>query len=214
MIGIDKKFKAVLFDMDGVIVDSMPYHFISWFEALKEYGVSVTPFDIYEKEGEKSAVCAKRFFEREKIPSDEKNIDKVLKLRNNIFRKYFKLHLFTDVESVLKDLKRRGLFLAIVTGSSRNKVVSILPKNVLKNFDVIISADMIKKGKPFPEPYLKAAKQLKVKSSECVVVENAPYGIQAAKAAKMYCIAVSTGLPEQYLKQADKICKHISDIFK
>ncbi|MDD3053310.1 MAG: HAD family phosphatase [Endomicrobiaceae bacterium] len=214
MININKKFKAVLFDMDGVIVDSMPYHFISWFEALQQYGITVTPFDIYAKEGEKSDICINYFFAKKNVTIDSQTIKEVLNLRNKIFQKYFKLRLFKDIEPILKELHKKGILLAIVTGSSRNKVVSILPKKISKIFDVIISADMLKQGKPFPEPYLMAAEKLKVKPSQCMVIENAPYGIRSAKAAKMYCIAVTTGLPKQYLKQADKICDSLSDIFK
>ena len=72
---------------------------------------------------------------------------------------------------------------------------------------------MIKKGKPYPDSYLTAAKKLRVKPTECIVVENAPYGIKAAKSAKMFCIAVTTSLPKQYLKQADIICKKVSEVF-
>lgn len=200
--------------MDGVIVDSMPYHFISWFEALQQYGITVTPFDIYEKEGEKSDICINYFFAKKNVKIDSQKIKDVLNLRSKIFQKYFKLHLFTDIEPILKSLKKKGILLAIVTGSSRNKVVSILPKKISKIFDIIISADMLKQGKPFPEPYLMAAEKLKVKPSQCMVIENAPYGIRSAKAAKMYCIAVTTGLPKQYLKQADKISSNISNVFK
>ena len=208
-----KKYKAVLFDMDGVIIDSMPYHFISWFETLKEYNITISPFDIYEKEGEKCEVCVKRFFKRDKIKCDAKIIAEVLKLRDKLYKKYFKVHLFANIEQLLIKLKNKGFLLAIVTGSTRQKVVSMLPKKILSKFNVIVSADMIKKGKPYPDSYLTAAKKLRVKPKECIVVENAPYGIKAAKSAKMFCIAVTTSLPKQYLKQADIICKKISEVF-
>ncbi len=198
--------------MDGVIVDSMPYHFISWFEALQKYGVSVSPLDIYEKEGEKSDICIKYFFNKKNVNIGDTTIKEVLNLRNKIFKKYFKLHLFPGIENVLKTLKQKGYLLAIVTGSSRNKVATMLPKKISSIFDVIVSADMLKKGKPFPEPYLMAAKKLSVKPSQCVAIENAPYGIQSAKAAKIYCIAITTSLPKQYLKQADKIYNDIKDV--
>ena len=149
-----KKYKAVLFDMDGVIVDSMPYHFISWFETLKKYNVTVSPFDIYEKEGEKCEVCVERFFKRDKIQCDNKVITEVLKLRDKLYKKYFKVHLFADIESVLNKLKEKGFLLAIVTGSNREKVKSMLPKKIISKFDVIIAADMIKRGKPHPDSYL------------------------------------------------------------
>lgn len=207
-----KKYKAVLFDMDGVIVDSMPYHFISWFETLKKYKVTVSPFDIYEKEGEKCEVCVERFFKRDNIKCNDKIVKEVLKIRDKIYKKYFKVHLFSDIEQTLNNLKKQGLKLAIVTGSVRKKVESMLPKKIISKFDVIIAADMIKKGKPYPDSYLTAAKQLKILPKECIVVENAPYGIMAAKSAKMFCVAITTSLPEQYLKQANIVCKKVSEI--
>ena len=207
-----KKYKAMLFDMDGVIVDSMPYHFISWFETLKKYDVTVSPFDIYEKEGEKCETCVERFFKRDNIKCNNKIMEEVLKLRDKLYKKYFKVFLFPDIEQVINKLKKEGFLLAIVTGSNRDKVKSMLPKKIISKFDVIIAADMIKKGKPYPDSYLTAAKQLKVKPSECIVIENAPNGIKAAKAAKMFCVAVTTSLPKQYLKYADIICKKVSDI--
>ncbi len=208
-----KKYKAVLFDMDGVIVDSMPYHFISWFETLKKYNITVSPFDIYEKEGEKCETCVERFFKRDKIKCDAKIIAEVLNIRDKLYKKYFKVHLFLNIEQILIKLKNKGFLLAIVTGSVRQKVVSMLPKKILSKFNVIISADIIKKGKPHPDSYLTAAKKLRVKPTECIVVENAPYGIRAAKSAKMFCVAVTTSLPKQYLKQADIICKKVSEVF-
>ena len=208
-----KKYKAVLFDMDGVIVDSMPYHFISWFETLKKYNVTVSPFDIYENEGEKSEICVKRFFERDNIKCNNKIIAEILKLRDKLYKKYFKVHLFPDIEPLLNKLKEKGFLLAIVTGSNRDKVKSMLPKKTISKFDVVVAADMIKRGKPYPDSYLTAAKQLKVKPSRCIVVENAPNGIKAAKAAKMFCVAVTTSLPEQYIKQANIVCKKVSEVF-
>jgi beta-phosphoglucomutase len=199
--------------MDGVIVDSMPYHFISWFETLKKYGVTVSAFDIYEKEGEKCEICVKRFFKRDKIKYDTKIIEEVLKLRDKLYKKYFKVYLFPNMEQILTKLKKKGFLLAIVTGSNREKVKSMLPKKILSKFDVVVSADMIKRGKPHPDSYLTAAKKLKIKPTECIVVENAPYGIKAAKSAKMFCIAVTTSLPAQYLKQADVVCKKVSEVF-
>lgn len=208
-----KKYKTVLFDMDGVIVDSMPYHFISWFETLKKYKVTVSPFDIYEKEGEKCEVCVRRFFKRDKIKCDDKIVNEVLRLRDKLYKKYFKVHLFSDVEPVINRLKEQGFLLAIVTGSNKEKVKSMLPKKILSEFDVVISADMIKRGKPYPDSYLTAAKKLNIKPTECIVVENAPYGVKAAKAAKMFCVAVTTSLPAQYLAKADIVCKKVSDVF-
>ena len=121
--------------------------------------------------------------------------------------------MFSDIEQVLNKLKKQGFLLAIVTGSNRDKVKAMLPKKIISKFNVIIAADMIKRGKPFPDSYLTAAKQLNVKPSQCIVIENAPHGIKAAKAAKMFCVAVTTSLPKQFLTGANIVCKKVSEIF-
>ena len=70
----------------------------------------------------------------------------------------------------------------------------------------------VKKGKPHPEPYLKAAEALSLKPAQCLVVENAPFGIESAKRAGMFCVAVATSLPKEYLKGADTVVDELSQI--
>ncbi len=208
-----EKFKAVLFDMDGVLVDSMPYHFISWFETMRKYGIRVTPFEIYEKEGEKSEFCVEYFFKNNNREINNQQVEKITKERTEIFNKYFKPYIFSGTEEILNYLKKHGYKIAIVTGSRKEDAVNMLPSSILNLFDVIVSSDIVKIGKPHPEPYLKAAELLNLQPAQCMVIENAPHGIKAAKAAEMYCMAVTTSLPEQYLRQADKICSNISEFF-
>lgn len=72
-----KKIKAVLFDMDGILIDSMPYHFISWFEVMREQNIRITPFEIYEKEGEKSETCVEYFFKRNNRKITKKLVNQI-----------------------------------------------------------------------------------------------------------------------------------------
>ncbi len=209
-----KKFKAVLFDMDGILVDSMPYHFISWFETMRKYNIRVTPFEIYGKEGEKSELCVEYFFKKAKRKITKEKIKKITRERAEKFNEYFKPYIFAGVEEIIRGLKKQGYKTAVVTGSAKADAVKILPAKIYNLFDAIISSDIVKKGKPHPEPYLTASALLNVSPSQCMVVENAPYGVKSAKSAKMYCVAVTTSLPEQYLKQADKICTDIKEVFK
>jgi beta-phosphoglucomutase len=206
-----KNKKAVLFDMDGVLVDSMPYHFISWFAALKHYGIRVTAKDVYSREGEKWDKSVKDFFYMAKKPLTPALMKEVFALRSRLFKKYFTPFLFEGIEDIVRLCKNKGYKLAVVTGSNASAVKKMLPKRLYGLFDTVIGGDMVKCGKPHPEPYLTAAKKLNVKPSECIVIENAPYGIQSAKSAKMYCIAAATSLPAAHLKQADII---INDIKK
>ena len=209
-----QKFKAVSFDMDGILVDSMPFHFISWFETMRKYNIRVTPFEIYGKEGEKSELCVEYFFKKAKRKITKEKIKKITRERAEKFNEYFKPYIFAGVEEIIRGLKKQGYKTAVVTGSAKADAVKILPAKIYNLFDAIISSDIVKKGKPHPEPYLTASNLLNVSPSQCMVVENAPYGVKSAKSAKMYCVAVTTSLPEQYLKQADKICADIKEVFK
>jgi beta-phosphoglucomutase len=102
---------------------------------------------------------------------------------------------------------------ALVTGSILKNIEPIVGNGFLHNFNVIVTGDQVTHTKPHPEPYLTAAQQLAVKPDECIVIENAPSGIEAAKKAGMYCIAVKTTIQdEQYLKEADLIVEDISKL--
>ncbi len=206
------KIKAVIFDMDGVIVDSMPYHFIAWYEALRPWGIRVSCFDVYAKEGERWEKTLTGLLEKEGIPPARGTLKKIFNERQKIFRKYFKRFIFKGVKEFLVCLKGKGYVLGLVTGSSLPAVRKILPAGMRRLFACFVTGDRVKHGKPHPEPYLKAAQRLKLKPAECVVVENAPLGIRSAKSAGMFCIAVSTSLPAPYLKEADVIVERLEEI--
>lgn len=203
--------KAVIFDMDGVIVDSMPYHFLAWYEALRPHGIRVTCFDVYTKEGERWEKSLKDFLNRARIKPTRKILQQIFLSRQKLFKKYFKRFIFKGAEEFLSCLKKKYL-LGLVTGTPAQGIEKILPKKIKNQFDYIVAGDRVKKGKPHPEPYLMAARNLGVKPSECVVVENAPYGIESAKRAGMFCVAVTTSLPKEYLKKADIVVDNLEEI--
>ena len=212
-----KLFKAVLFDMDGVVVDSMPYHFISWFEALKRYGVRVSPITIFEMEGAKWSAVIELAFKQSGKKLITGLADKIRFEREEIFKKYFKRHIFNGIPEFVKFLKRQSLLTGLVTGSSLKEAERFLPKNLYALFDVIVAGDIVQRSKPYPDPYLIAAKKLGVLPKDCLVIENAPYGIKSAKAAKMFCVAVATTLPKSNLSQAGRVFdthKELYEIFK
>ena len=203
------KPKAVIFDMDGVIVDSMPYHFIAWYEALRPFGVRVNCFDIYSKEGEKWDKSMKEFLSRARINPTKKMMRTIFLERKKIFDKYFRRYIFKGAEEILGCLKAKSYRLALVTGTNSREINKILPCKIRKLFECVVSGDSVKRGKPFPDPYIKASKILGLKPAECVVIENAPYGILSAKNAGMFCIAVTTSLPKEYLAKADVIVESL-----
>jgi HAD superfamily hydrolase (TIGR01509 family) len=208
-----KSFKAVLFDMDGIIVDSMSYHFISWFEVLKQYNVRINPMIIFEMEGIKWDKVIKLAFKQSGIPLFKQVTQKICKKREQIFNQYFKRYIFTGIPEFIKSLKNKNVFVGLVTGSSLKEVQKMLPEDIYKLFDTIVTGDGVKKGKPYPDPYLAAAKNLKVLPKECMVIENSPYGIKSAKSAKMYCCAIATSLSGDLLSEADMIFDNHRDLY-
>lgn len=204
--------KAIIFDMDGVIIDSMPYHFLAWYEALRPYGIRVSCFDVYAKEGERWDKTLKSLLKNGNIRPSKKILKKIFSERQRIFKKNFKRFIFKDVSEILVCLKKRGYILGLVTGTPSGEIKRILPRDILRLFNSIVAGDEVKKGKPHPEPYLKAARLLRVKPAECVVIENAPFGIESAKKAGMFCIALTTGLSGEYLKKADVVLNELGKI--
>lgn len=204
--------KAVIFDMDGVIVDSMPYHFIAWYETLRPFGIRVSCFDVYSKEGERWDRTLKDLLKRESITVSRHTLKKIFSSRQRIFKKNFKRFIFKGAYDLLLCLKKRRYILGLVTGTPLNEVEKILPLRIRKLFDSIVAGDQVKKGKPHPEPYLKIARVLRIRPADCVVIENAPFGVESAKKAGMFCIALTTGLPKPYLKDADVVAEKLQDI--
>jgi beta-phosphoglucomutase len=208
------KFKprAIIFDMDGVIVDSMPYHYLAWYEALKPYGIRVSCFDVYSKEGERWDKTLRELFALSGIKVSGQLLRKIFFDRKKIFQKYFKRFIFPGAREFLICLKNKGYLLGLATGTPEAEIKKILPASIKKLFDCIIAGDKVKKGKPNPEPYLRAAKALKTRVGLCLVVENAPLGIESAKRAGMFCVALTTSLPRQYLKSADVVADRLDEI--
>ena len=203
---------SVIFDMDGVVVDGMPYHIESWKKALLTVGISVTDLEIYLMEGMTGEETIQELTSKKnKFLSDE-SIRNVLKLKRKIFKDIFTVKLMKGSKELLLELQRLNYRLALVTGTRLEVVNKVLQMGLEGVFEIIITGEMVSNGKPDPEPYLKAVNELNVDKENCLVVENAPAGITSAKSAGLTCFAVQTSLPEEYLKSADKIFRSIDDL--
>jgi len=113
---------------------------------------------------------------------------------------------------VIGELRRRGFRTALVTACALKNMQHSLSSEKQGRFDFIITGDEVVRAKPFPDPYLTAAQRLTLAPHECLVVENAPLGIEAAKKAGMYCVAIETTLGRQYLGSADFILSNITGL--
>ena len=206
-------FKAIIFDFDGVLVDSMSAHVKAWRKIGAEYGWHITADEIKLREGEKADVTASELFERNGANPSEEQIVELLRKKRAYYANNAPSGLIPGAGDLLRKIKRRGFKLALVTGSIHKNINRVMSPGDRALFDVIITGDEVQNGKPDPEPYFRALESLNVEPSECLVIENAPLGIQAAKSAGMKVAAITSTLPSDKLDQADWIMNSLHDIF-
>ncbi len=199
----------IFFDMDGVILDSMPYHARSWIEACAEFGWHFTEEEVYLYEGAFDFEVVKDLFLKKGFSVDRELFLKALSLQKKIFQEKY-AHLikpFEEVPELLSLLREKGKKLALVTSSHRDVVEKVLPEDIRRYFSIIVSGEDVERRKPHPEPYLKAINLSRASKERAVVVENAPAGVSAAKNAGLYCIGITTTLPPHHLSLADLIAR-------
>ena len=211
---IQLKVKAVIFDMDGVITNTMSDHFKAWKKIFADEGINVTRLDVYSREGQKGIHSVREIFEVYKKPFGLSKAKDLLNKKEELFKKIAKKRFIPGARRFLRALHQKGFLLALVTGTSRHELHRILPDDLYNLFAVTVTGNDVKHGKPHPEPFIKAIKKLKVSSKEVFVIENSPLGIRSAGAAGLQCLALETSLPKKYLKDADKIFNSIQDLQK
>jgi beta-phosphoglucomutase len=193
--------RAVILDMDGVVLDSMPTHLLTWQKALAPMGIELTAEDLYPLEGVPTEVTAQKLTERFLgQPCSLEEAQRLADAKRAHFRDIFVPGLVPGVGPLLHDLRGRGYRLGLVTGSARSVVdESLVPTGVADLFDAVVTGDQVMQGKPAPEPYRTAADRLCLPPQACLAVENAPLGIQSAREAGMGCVALQTTLPAERL---------------
>lgn len=181
--------KALIFDMDGVIIDSEPIQTQVTMDVMEEIGLTPTESEIYEFVGVRNVEMWNTLKKRYDI---EESIEQLLEKQKYYKKERFfniKLEPIDGVPDLLRAAERKGLKIALATSSPKYLAEYVLESvNLATFFDVLVTADDVSKGKPDPEIYLKAAEALGVLPEECLVIEDACFGIMAAKSAGMKCI--------------------------
>ena len=204
--------QSVIFDMDGVITNTMPDHYRAWKTVFGQAGIHVTYEDIYKREGQPGLSSVKEIFREHQKIIDQRTAAQVLKRKEILFKKIVKTRFITGARTFLKRLHKKNISLALVTGTSRHELYQILPSSLRNLFSVVVTGNDVRHGKPHPEPYLRSLKDLKIDPSRAVVIENAPFGIRSAKKAGIRCLALSTSLPKLYLNEADMVFSSIKEL--
>jgi HAD superfamily hydrolase (TIGR01509 family) len=185
--------QAVIFDLDGVLVNSMPTHFQAWKAAFaKIAGLEITERDVYLLEGMRGIELVEKIFEQKNF-SNRSLARKVHDEKSGIFKGIRSSEPFEGVREMIDGIRCAK---AVVSGSTRNDVETILKEAFGDDrFDVTITADDIEKGKPDPSAFIEALRRMKVRPADAVVVENAPLGVRAANSAGISCYVALNNTP-------------------
>ena len=191
--------KGIIFDMDGVLIDAMPFHAEAMRMAInEETGYTIDKKIVYLLEGMPGPGLVKEIFKRENInkDTDDSLAEKISKRKKELFKQIQKSQAIEGAKELIEDLRYCNCLKAVVSGASKKEIEAILDENIgLKNFNVVIAGDDIEEGKPHPSPFQTALRRMDLKPSEAIVVENAPLGVEAAIRAGIEYIVTLNNTP-------------------
>ena len=189
--------KVVLFDMDGVLYDSMPNHAIAWQESMAKFGIFMTSDDAYATEGARGVDTIRQMvLQQQHREIDEEEAQRMYDLKSKTFHSLPEAPIMPGVLSLMAQIHASGIACGVVTGSGQRPLIA----RILKDFGAyvdeahITTAYDVTRGKPNPDPYLMGLKKAgNLEPWEALVVENAPLGVRAGARAHIFTIAVNTG---------------------
>lgn len=190
------RFRGALIDMDGVLYDSMPGHTISWKKMMDGVGVDVPREEFYLYEGMTGKATINLLMQRvfgHGVSDDE--AARLYAIKNANFKALGPAPVLPGASRMLAALAALGLKRVLVTGSGQASLLDRLERDYPGVFPEgrRVTAHDVTHGKPDPEPYLKGAELIGERPEDCIVVENAPLGVRAGKAAGCFVCAVTTG---------------------
>lgn len=190
------KLKAVLFDMDGVLFDSMPFHAEAWHQVMKAHGLDFSREEAYLHEGRTGKATINIVFKRQlgREATDEE-VKSIYQEKSDLFGSYTEATPMPGAAELLRQIKAEGLKRVLVTGSGQLSLIDKLNQHFPGCFcrELMVTAFDVQAGKPNPEPYLMGLKKAGIQADEAVVIENAPLGVEAGHRAGIFTIAVNTG---------------------
>lgn len=201
------KIKAVLFDMDGVLVDAKDWHYEALNEALALFGVEISRYDhLHTFDGLPTKVKLQMLGEQFFIPEELYSFINELKQKNTMRIINEKCHPTFQHEYALSRLKSEGYRIAVCSNSIRKTIETMMEKTeLLPYIDRIISNEEVKRAKPDPEMYQKAIQAFTLRPEECLVVEDNPNGIKAGRDSGAYVLEVANVLDVNYANIHNKI---------
>ena len=207
---IMRNFHAILFDFDGVLGKTMEDNFLAWVHAFSGYGLFINKEAYFLIEGFNARRVAEHFLGQR--AEEAGVVDELIRLKEKFYMENCTFSFYEGVVAVIEGLRKKGYRLGLVSGANSKRLRRSVGDGFLSHFDVVVTGDRVENCKPHPEPYLRAAAALSAAPSECMVVENAPMGIESAKSAGMFCIAIASTLDKKHLKKADRVIERFNEL--
>lgn len=203
--------QGVIFDLDGVLVDTAHYHFIAWKRLAKELGIDFNEQDNEQLKGVSRMRSLEIILELGNLRLSQEEMERLATKKNLWFVEYINLmkadEIFPGVKELIQTIRSNGMKVALAS-SSKNADTVLTLLNIKNYFDAIVDGTMITHTKPDPEIFLLAASKLAIPVSQCLVFEDAEAGVEAAVAAKMKCVGVGSA---QQLSKADFVVSKTAD---
>lgn len=204
--------KSVIWDLDGVIVDTTQFHWEAWQKLAAELGETFTEEQFLRTFGVRSdEIISKEF----KGSYSKEELDGLFDHKEQMFREAAKgrLQPLPCVVDLIHGLRQAGFHLAVASSALRENVVMVLGElDVAACFEAIVGGEEVEKAKPDPAIFRLAASKLGVPANCCVVIEDSPQGVEAAKAAGMMCVAVTNTRSPQALREADLVVPSLCEV--
>lgn len=205
--------KAVIFDMDGVLIDSEPLYINSFRQFLKTNSITVSEEQLGKISGASSAQTWSILSDLWTKPMTPVEIRRLYYDTQPKVQLFFRDILFPGALKTLNTLKERGLILALASSSRMNTIQNMLEDTGTTHFFAhVVSGEMFHESKPNPEIYLSVLDQLKLQAKECIAIEDSTYGIQAAKGAGIDTVAIRDSRYSHDQSLADYVIDDISEL--
>jgi beta-phosphoglucomutase len=204
--------QALIFDMDGTIVDNMAYHTASWVEFFRRRGRDIDEHEFFLRTAGRQGHEIMREYIRADLTDAEcaaLNAEK-----EEVYRELYRPHRKTvaGFDALIASARSAGMVLAVATAAPPANIVFTLDElDLRRHFDAVVGAADVKRGKPEPDVFLKAAEACGVVPEHCIVFEDAPLGVEAARRAGMAAIALTTTLPAQAFDGFDNLIATVTD---
>ncbi|XYJ08730.1 HAD family hydrolase [Telluria sp. B2] len=204
--------RALIFDMDGTIVDNMGFHTQSWITFFARRGRDIDADEFFRTTAGRQGKEIIRSYMGEDLQDEE-----VLQLNHEkeaVYRELYAPHrkAVEGFEDLIADARSQGISLAVGTAAPPANVEFTLDGlDLRRHFDTVVGATDVARGKPHPDAFIEAARRCGAQPENCIVFEDAPLGVEAARRAGMRCVVITTTLPAEAFTEFDNVIKIVSD---